>query len=292
MALIPAQRIFHHVTAQETSVGELLKKHFHLGDERIRELLTLGCIYRNKVRVFEDGPLPRGAYLRLHLQPKRFPTDLIAWSERVVFQSKEFLVIHKPAGIPTHASVDNAVENCLFQMRAALKVDLYVTQRLDQPVSGLLLLAKSKKAQAQFNQWLSDRKIQKTYWALVQNEPQVGKHIHYMEPSERSPKRLSVEPKANWLVCELSILRVEPVLLDQQTFYQIEIQLHTGRTHQIRAQLAALGSPLVGDTLYGSRLKRWGSSRIGLAAVTLAWPTGGPITLSESVLKELWHHSK
>ncbi len=286
MNLIPANRIFHHVTAKTIGLRELLKTHFKLQETRVEELLGLGCIYLNKERVFEERILSKGSYLRLHLFPKRAPVSSIDWKSRMVKQTQSFIVIDKPSGIPTHATVDNAVENCLAQMRLALGEELYVTQRLDTPVGGLLLFAKTKIFQTQFNQWLSNRKIQKKYAALVSSPCPLGSFCHYMEPSERSPKKMSLEPKSGWLTCELSVKSCDGLSFSGKNIYLVTLELHTGRTHQIRAQLGLLGSPIIGDKLYGSRMKSFSPHEISLKAVELSWPSAEKVSLELPYFKE------
>jgi len=286
MDLIPANRIFHHVTAKPIGLRELLKTHFTLHETRIDELLGLGCIYLNKERVFEEKQLPKGVYLRLHLFPKRAPVSSIDWKNRVVTETPDFLVMDKPHGIPTHATVDNALENCLAQMRLSLGKELYVTQRLDTPVGGLLLFAKTKAFQSGFNQWLANRKIQKKYAALVSHPCSLGSYCNYMEPSERSPKKMSIESRPGWLPCELSIETCSEVQLAGKNIYQLTLELHTGRTHQIRAQLSLLGSPIIGDKLYGSRMKSFSPQEISLKAVELRLPSGYKACLNMPYFKE------
>jgi 23S rRNA pseudouridine1911/1915/1917 synthase len=279
MAVIPSNRILHYVAAKPTTLKEVLFQHFKLSEDRIRELLPLGCFYLNKVRVFEDCPISQGAYLRLHLAPKRFPVNEIDWKKCLVKEENDFLVINKPGGIPTHASVDNALENCLSQMRTVIGKDLFVTQRLDQPVSGLLLFAKTKNYQGRFNRWLSERQVEKRYLAFVDKPLPIGRFRHYMEPTERSPKKLSELEKPGWLNCELSVIRTLEGTFKGEKVIVVEIDLHTGRTHQIRAQLSALGAPILGDKLYGSKDRRMHPSKIALVASVLKWPAGNSVKL-------------
>jgi 23S rRNA pseudouridine1911/1915/1917 synthase len=281
MALIPANRIFHHVTAKPTRLKRVLTEHFKLTEDRAFELINLGAIYSNKRRIFEDRELAQGTYLRLHLHPKRFPIEEIDWKSRLLEETANFIVINKPAGVPTHATVDNAIENSLAQMRKVLGCELFVTQRLDTPVGGILLFAKNKDYQAKFNRWLSERNLQKTYVALVEKASPLGHQVHWMQPSERSPKVLSSESRSGWLSCELSVLSCSPKSLGSKTFFQIEVDLHTGRTHQIRAQLAFMGCPIVGDKLYGSTEKSFHPNRIALMAKRLKWPPNEMIELQE-----------
>ncbi|NBX77265.1 MAG: RluA family pseudouridine synthase [Proteobacteria bacterium] len=280
MALIPSNRIFHHVTAKPARLKQVLMEHFKLSDERASDLIKLGAIYSNKKRIFENRELPQGTYLRLHLHPKRFFIEGIDWKSRLLKETTDFIVINKPAGVPTHATVDNAIENSLAQMRKVLGCELLVTQRLDTPVGGVLLFAKNKDYQAKFNRMLSERSLQKTYLALVEKPCPLGRHLHWMQPSERSPKVLSAESRTGWLSCELSVLSCVPKDFGEKSFFQVEVDLHTGRTHQIRAQLAFMGCPIVGDKLYGAAYK-FHPNCIALMAKRLKWPPANLVELKD-----------
>jgi len=276
------QRIRHFVAGEDTTVEKLLAKHFKLAPDRITDLLQMGAIYQNKKRVFSDGKVAKGEYLRLHLQPKRFSLEGIDWAKVIVDEKPEFLVCHKPAGIPAHPTLDNQVENLLHQMRRETGKELFITQRIDVPVEGLIVLAKTPAFQKRFNQMLSDRKVGKKYTARVAGmaAPSVGRKVHYMKPSEAAPRIVSADPAEGWQICELSILTAEP--RDEGQF-EVTVDLHTGRTHQIRAQLSALGHPIVGDRMYGSRVKYprfFGREAIALAATEIEWKGAGPYRIS------------
>jgi 23S rRNA-/tRNA-specific pseudouridylate synthase len=276
-------RIAHHVTGERTTVAGCLEKHFKLGEAQVKELLRLGAVYLDKRRVTEDRVLEKGSYLRVHLEPKRFPVSGVDWKSRIVRETPEFLIVNKPAGVPVHASLDNLVDNVLHQLRAVSGEELLVTQRLDVPVAGLLVLARTAGFQRRFNTWLGERKVKKIYRALTERTPTPGHHVHYMEPSERSPKRVTSEETAGWLRCELVVSKVQERALGNppRTFFDIEIELLTGRTHQIRAQLEALKSPILGDRLYGARKsyrnRVAGQEGIALFSERVGFPNpGGP----------------
>lgn len=275
-AVVPRARIFHHVTAKDTTVTEVLANHFQLSEDRIELLYRLGAIYQNRLRVFEDRSLPRGSYLRLHLDPRRFPVESVDWKKTILVEEPLFVVVDKPAGIPAHATVDNFFENVLEQARRQTKKPLLITQRLDTPVAGLMVFAKTPQFQKLFNRWLSEKRVQKRYCALVEKAPPLGRHLHFMEPSERAPRKVVKEPQANWSACELTIHGVSAFSYLGKNYFEVEIALHTGRTHQIRAQLRALGCPIVGDRLYGSRETYQSepnlNDAIALCSVTLHWP--------------------
>lgn len=238
-----------HIKVEKTaSLSDVLA---HLNVPNAQELITLGSIYLENQRLQQlDLQLPAGSYLRVHTTPRRFAANVINWKKRVIFDHEDFLILHKPHGIPCHATVDNQVENCLSQMQAHLQQKLFITHRLDTATEGLLLLAKSTNAQRRFNDLLLNHKVQKTYQALTQTSPPTGLQVHFMESSPRAPKTVHLQEFVGGLRCELDILRVQKTAHG----YLSEIRLLTGRTHQIRAQLAALGAPIDGDQAYGSKV--------------------------------------
>lgn len=257
--------------------GRLLEclETFGLSRQEGERLLSIGAVYHQRERVSSDCLLVAGDYVRVHLQPKRFPVDRVDWRAAVVHRDDRFVVVNKPQGIPVHATVDNGVENVLHQLGVALHSPLHITQRLDVEVGGLLVFAATREFQRHFNQMLVERKVNKRYRALVTSAPDTGRHLHYMKPAERSPKTVQREAHPGWLECALSIDRVVSKDVSGEKLFEVEIALETGRTHQIRVQLSAMGSPIVGDKPYGSsaRYEVGGTAREGIAlcSVSTAW---------------------
>ncbi len=125
-----------------------------------------------------------------------------------------------------------------------------LVHRIDRPVSGCVLYAKTSKALLRLTMMVKERQIEKTYWAVVRNLP--GHHSatleHYLVKNEKLNKSFVVDPSRP----EAKKAVLDYRLLEQgKTFNLLEIKLHTGRHHQIRAQLAAIGCPIAGDLKYG-----------------------------------------
>lgn len=261
--------IHHFICDKEIPLKEFLVNQLHFSDSRITELLTLGSIFVNKERVFSECALKSGDYVRFHPYPKRYATDQISWESLVLFQNDDFIVLNKPHGIPVHATLDNAIENVLFQCSQEFNIPLYVTQRLDVPVGGLMVLAKTKTFQSEFNRMLIKRRITKIYEAVTEKAAPLGHHLHYMEKSLSAPKIMHSDPAPDRLACELEVVSSEKVALG----YVNEIRLITGRTHQIRAQLQYLGCSILGDTAYGGSCSPQGDGNIFLRASKLSFKT-------------------
>lgn len=258
-------RIRHYLAQEEGTLLGCLMQRAGLTREEGERLFYFGAVYQDRRRVSSDRPLTPGQYVRVHLEPRRFPVGKIDWRATVVRHNSEFVVVNKPAGIPVHATIDNQVENVLHQLQVALNSPLYITQRLDTEVSGALVFAKAREFQRQFNRLLVERKVKKRYRALVTAPPALGRHVHFMQPTPRSPKTVSVSIQPNWLECALTVVSVRP---SEAQAFDVEIDLETGRTHQIRAQLSAMGSPILGDSLYGSP-KPYEANSIALPGIAL-----------------------
>jgi 23S rRNA pseudouridine1911/1915/1917 synthase len=125
-----------------------------------------------------------------------------------------------------------------------------VTHRLDRPVSGVVLFAKTSKALSRLNEMFRSGEIQKTYWAIVKNPPSQpsGDLVHYLVRNEKQNKTYAYDTeKPGSKRAELSYKLISKA----DRYYLLEIDLKTGRHHQIRCQLAKIGCPIKGDLKYG-----------------------------------------
>jgi 23S rRNA pseudouridine1911/1915/1917 synthase len=130
------------------------------------------------------------------------------------------------------------------------EVFIGTTHRLDRPVSGVVLFAKTSKALERTNAMFRESQIRKTYWAIVKNPPPQpeGELVHYLVRNEKQNKSYaSVNEKPH---SKKAILNYR-VIGRSDRYFLLEIDLKTGRHHQIRCQLAAIGCPIRGDLKYG-----------------------------------------
>ncbi len=127
-----------------------------------------------------------------------------------------------------------------------------VVHRLDRPVGGLVVFAKTSKALARMNEMFRNGEVKKTYWALTRNRPpkEQDRLVHYITTTERNNKSYaSLTPRKDAKEAILSY----KLLGTSDRYNLLEVNLETGRKHQIRVQLAAIGCPVKGDLKYGDK---------------------------------------
>lgn len=186
-------------------------------------------------------------------------TDITDISNRILYEDNHLLIVNKRAGEIVQG--DKTGDEPLLEMvRQYIKVNANkpgnvfcgLVHRIDRPVSGAVVFAKTSKALARMNALVKERAMQKTYWAIVEHVPEEpeGTLVHYMRKNERTnTSEVSKVEKSGWQRAELSYR----LLAAGDKYALLEVDLHTGRHHQIRAQLSAMGCPIKGDLKYGAK---------------------------------------
>jgi 23S rRNA pseudouridine1911/1915/1917 synthase len=176
---------------------------------------------------------------------------------QVIYEDNHLIVVNKRVGDIVQA--DKTKDKPLSEVVKEYIKDKYdkpgavflgVVHRLDRPTTGIVVFARTSKALTRMNELFSSRETQKTYWAVVKNKPlnKEDKLVHYIKRNEKnntSKAHLKEVPESKLASLEYKTIK------ELTNYTALEINLHTGRHHQIRAQLSAIGSPIKGDLKYG-----------------------------------------
>lgn len=176
----------------------------------------------------------------------------------VLYEDNHLLAINKSPGVLVQGDetgdtplVDHAKAYIKSRYKKPGAVFLGVVHRLDRPVSGVVVFARTSKALSRMNELFRDRKTEKIYWAVVEQPPATpeGTLIHWLKKDEKKNKTTAYRQETPGAL--KSELRYT-VVKEAGGYRLLEVRPLTGRSHQIRAQLAAIGCPILGDRKYGS----------------------------------------
>lgn len=182
-------------------------------------------------------------------------------ASRILYEDNHLIVFNKRSGeiVQSDKTGDESLRDTLKAFIAQRdnkpgQVFMGVPHRLDRPVSGITLFAKTSKCLERLNEYFRTDKIHKFYWALtsVKPSPTQGDLTHFLVRNEKQNKTYAY-PSAEKAPSGAKEARLRYKLIrETDRYYLIEIELLTGRHHQIRAQLAAIGCPIKGDLKYGA----------------------------------------
>jgi len=186
-----------------------------------------------------------------------FSKEEVIESSQILYEDNHLIIINKRSSeivqgdktgdMPLSEKVKNFIKQ---RDNKPGNVFCGVCHRLDRPVSGIVIFAKTSKALSRMNEIFRDKTIQKTYWAVVKNKPPHVKQrlIHYLTKNEKTnTSKATLQERSGSLKAELEYT----LLASISNYHLLEINLFTGRHHQIRAQLSAIGCPIKGDIKYG-----------------------------------------
>ena len=171
--------------------------------------------------------------------------------ELVLYKNNQLIALNKPVLIAVQP--DKTGDKPLIDLAEIYSHSkLHLIHRIDRPASGVVLFAKNKSALAHLNEQIRNREIKKTYLAIVaQAPPQAeGELVHFLRKNGKTNRTEAFDEKQPGT--KKAVLHYK-LLGSSDRFHLLEIDLVTGRHHQIRAQLAAIGSPIRGDDKYGYR---------------------------------------
>lgn len=179
------------------------------------------------------------------------------WPEQIVYEDNHIIVVNKlpseivqgdkTGDLPLSEKVKHFIKE---RDHKPGNVFCGVIHRLDRPVSGMVIFAKTSKALSRFNELFREKTIEKTYLAVVKNKPpkKSDRLEHYLVKNEKTNmSKAFVKPVAGALKAELEY----ELLASSDNYHLLKIKLLTGRHHQIRCQLSAIGCPIKGDLKYG-----------------------------------------
>lgn len=178
---------------------------------------------------------------------------------QIVYEDNHIIIVSKRSGeivqgdktgdVPLSESVKQYIKEKYAKPGA---VFLGVVHRLDRPVNGLVVFARTSKALERLNRMFANGEVRKTYWAITQNRPEAdeGTLEHWLTRNEKQNKSYASEREKPG--SKRAILKYK-VIGGSERYNLLEINLLTGRHHQIRCQLAAIGCPIKGDLKYGAK---------------------------------------
>ena len=263
----------------------------------VQKLISDGRLTVGSTTLKANALVQAGTELRLEV-PEPIAAEPIAQPEidvRVVYEDADLLIVDKPAGLVVHPAPGHADGTLVNALLGRGGPEAYggiagvrrpgIVHRLDRDTSGLLMVAKSDLAQGSLMDQLKARRIKKTYQALVQGS--VAAAVGRIEaPIGRDPKhriRMAVVPDGRAATTGYRVRERFPA------WTLLELDLVTGRTHQIRVHLDAIGHPVAGDVLYGTGTSRRGPDgldRLFLHSwrLELTSPSSGSLVRAEAPL--------
>jgi len=198
---------------------------------------------------------------------------------QVLFEDNHIIIVNKRAGDITQGDKtgdkplsDVVKEYVKEKYNKPGKVYLGVVHRLDRPTSGVIIFARTSKALERLNKMLREKTIQKTYWAVVKNPPEKESDslIHYLKKNPKNNKSTAYSKEIDG--SKKAILHYKTIK-NLENYSLLEVDLETGRHHQIRTQLSSIGSPIKGDLKYGfNRSNKDGSIHLHARKIQFSHP--------------------
>lgn len=217
----------------------------------------------------------------------------------VIYEDQDVLILNKPAGLLTHPRNENDLRDSLTGWLVANYPTLAsvgdperpaIVHRLDKETSGIIVAAKNQNAWDHLKKQFHDRHVEKTYYALVYDQPEPTKGV-IDAPLFKFGTRQSLRPSTRKELTERAALTEYKTLKTYSKYSLLEIKPHTGRTHQIRIHLRSIGHPIVCDPIYAEKSRACPASlnRLFLHAgkISFSLPSGNALTIEAEMPPEL-----
>ncbi len=224
----------------------------------IQRMIEEGSILVNKKQVKVSYKVAEGDSITIYekkpeeidLKPQNIPLNIIYEDDDILIINKEKgMVVHPGAGNPDRTLVNAVMAKCKESLSGiGGKIRPGVVHRIDKDTSGLVIIAKNDKAHINISNQIKNREVKKTYLALVRGNIKENEAVINMPigRSTKDRKKMAVDKNGKEAITEFKVLK------RYDGFTYIEVNIKTGRTHQIRVHMAEIGHPIVGDEVYSN----------------------------------------
>jgi len=246
-----------------------------LPETAVREAFSRKDVKMNGVRIKADTQVVPNAVIQVYTAYEKKETL------KIVHEDENILLLDKPRGISVHADEGGGVTILEMAQNYLKGETVFLCHRLDNKTSGLLLLCKDAESESLLREAFYDRTMGKEYTCLVKGilKPNAAvKEAYLIKNAAESKVRVITKatPEAQKIITGYRVL-------EEGAVSRVQVELITGRTHQIRAHMAFLGHPILGDDLYGDRAfnKAQKAKRLMLCASRLTFHVGGKLSYLE-----------
>ena len=258
----------------------------------LHKLFAMDLVKLDTMLVKPGHKVHEGAVIEVDLSPLEQEPQVVELP--ILYEDNSVLVINKPAGIISHArgrywyepSVASFVRFHLFNSPIALSKEPYaeragIVHRLDRATSGVMICAKNESATKYLQKQFADRKVAKTYIALVKGQMNDNEAVidAPIERNTKKPTTFQVGPSGKSAETHYKVLDVSKRLINGKKMdtSMLELSPKTGRTHQLRVHAASIGHPIIGDPVYGEGK---GPMRLHARSLALPYDEVAPLTVT------------
>lgn len=240
---------------QYQTVFEVLKQAFQISQRLLTKLKKNQKIFLNGKSIYCNANISLYDKIDVFIDFEEDSNNIVAtkMNLNILYEDEAFLIVNKPPNLPVHPSMlhyENTLSNGVkyYFETIGLNRKIRPVNRLDKDTSGIVIFAKNEYIQECLVRQMKNQTFQKEYLAIVEGTL-LKKSCSIIAPIARTPDSIIKR-----CVCENGDLAIThyKVLTESKNISLLQIQLETGRTHQIRVHMAHIGHPIVGDTLYGT----------------------------------------